>query len=124
MNIKLEELENIMKNEYIKDKVETLLIDFQKDNNKVYLRAQALLEFINVKIITKQFKMELPDFDIIRITEIYRNVDKDLFEEMVSVNGEYNIVNADEVYDKDVVTLLYHIDSVVGIMLKKYPDVI
>lgn len=124
MNIKLEELENIMKNEYIKDKVETLLIDFPKDNNKVYLRAQALLEFINVKIITKQFKMELPDFDIIRITEIYRNVDKELFEEMVSVNGEYNIVNSDEVYDKDVVTLLYHIDAVVGIMLKKYPNVI
>lgn len=124
MNIKLEELENIMKNEYVKDKVEVILQDFKKDNEKVYLRAQALLEFLNVKILTKHFKMELPDFDIIRIAEIYRNVDKDLFEIMVSVNGEYNIVNTSEVSDRDIVTLLYNIDSVVEIINKKYPNVI
>ena len=70
MNIKLEELENIVKNEYVKDKVEVILQDFKKDNEKVYLRAQALLEFLNVKILTKHFKMELPDFDIIRIEDI------------------------------------------------------
>lgn len=124
MNIKLEELENIMKNEYVKDKVEVILQDFKKDNEKVYLRAQALLEFLNVKILTKHFKMELPDFDIIRIAEIYRNVDKDLFEIMVSVNGEYNIVNTSEISDRDIVTLLYNIDSVVEIINKKYPNVI
>ena len=124
MNIKLEELENIMKNEYVKDKVEVILQDFKKDNEKVYLRAQALLEFLNVKILTKHFKMELPDFDIIRIAEIYRNVDKDLFEIMVSVNGEYNIVNTSEISDRDSVTLLYNIDSVVEIINKKYPNVI
>ena len=124
MNIKLEELENIMKNEYVKDKVEVILHDFKKDNEKVYLRAQALLEFLNVKILTKHFKMELPDFDIIRIAEIYRNVDKDLFEIMVSVNGEYNIVNTSEISDRDIVTLLYNIDSVVEIINKKYPNVI
>lgn len=124
MNIKLEELENIMKNEYVKDKVEVILQDFKKDNEKVYLRAQALLEFLNVKILTKHFKMELPDFDIIRIAEIYRNIDKDLFEIMVSVNGEYNIVNTSEISDRDIVTLLYNIDSVVEIINKKYPNVI
>ena len=124
MNIKLEELENIMKNEYVKDKVEVILQDFKKDNEKVYLRAQALLEFLNVKILTKHFKMELPDFDIIRIAEIYRNFDKDLFEIMVSVNGEYNIVNTSEISDRDIVTLLYNIDSVVEIINKKYPNVI
>ena len=88
------------------------------------MRAQALLEFLNVKILTKHFKMELPDFDIIRIAEIYRNVDKDLFEIMVSVNGEYNIVNTSEISDRDIVTLLYNIDSVVEIINKKYPNVI
>lgn len=124
MDIEINEFENIIKSEIVREKVENILRDFKRNNNKAYLKAQALLEFLNAKIIIKQLKFELPDLDIIRITEVYRNVDKELFEEMVSINGEYNVVDTDDVSDNDVVTLLYHIDSVVEIILKKYPNVI
>jgi len=124
MDIEINEFKNISKSEIVREKVENILRDFKRNNNKAYLKAQALLEFLNAKIIIKHLKFELHDLDIIRITEVYRNVDKELFEEMVSINGEYNVVDTDDVSDNDVVTLLYHIDSVVEIILKKYPDVI
>ena len=45
MNLKLEELENVEKNEYIKEKCKIILDEFNsenKDNSKIYKRAQAV----------------------------------------------------------------------------------
>lgn len=127
MNLKLEELDNVQQNEYIKEKCKIILDEFNsenKNNSKIYQRAQALLEFINVKILTKYFKINLPDFDIIRLSEEFRRFDQNIFEELVSVNYEYNTIDFNDIKDLDVITLMYHIDSIMKIVLEKYPKIL
>ncbi len=124
MDVRIEELENIVKHDKTRAKAEEILKDFHSHANEdIYMKAQALLEWINVQILTKHFKIELPDFDMIRIAEAYRKVDMDLFNEMVSVNGEYNAVDMQNVLDADVAILFCHIDTLVQFVLEKCPEI-
>lgn len=128
MKIEITDLENIMKNEYIKEKVEKIINNLNNtdecDFDKLYTYVQTLLEYINVKLLTEHLHIELPDYDIIRIIEEYRKLDDKLFEEMVSVNAEYNIIDYTKISDHDIIVLLYHLDAVYGYILEKYGNVI
>lgn len=128
MKIEITELENILKNEYLKTKIEKIINDLQdsniNNNDKLYKSAQTLLEYINVKLLTQHLNINLPNYDIIKITEEYRKLDDNLFEEMVSVNGEYNIINPYEISDNDIIVLLFHLDAIYGYILEKYGNVI
>ena len=63
--IKLEDLENMARNQYLKSKLETLL-SIENDLEKQYRMAQALLEYINVYYITIVLKRKLEEWTIMQ----------------------------------------------------------
>lgn len=124
----IKELKNLSRNAYIKEKTEEIINDLnnkQKDNNEsLYKGCQSLLEFINIKLLKDCFKVQLPDYDIIRITQEYNKFDKKLFEEMIGVNATYNMIDLYNITDLDIIEMLYRIDFVYGYILEEYGEVI
>lgn len=114
---------NIMKNNFMKEKVELLLKE-ENNNKNTYVACMALLEYINVKLLREHFKFELIDFNIMRIIEKYSKVDEILFDIMLSVNDDYNTIDLNNVEERNIEDLLYDIDFLCGHIQKKYGDAI
>lgn len=117
------ELKYLIKNKYLKEKVETILKE--KNNNKnAYIGCMALLEYINVKLLKDYMKVDMPDYNIVRIMTEYSKVDQKLFDLMVDINGEYNTIDLENIEDEDIESLLYDIDFIYGYILEKYGDIV
>ena len=117
------QLKNIIKNKFLKDKVDIILKE-KNDNKKAYIGCIALLEYINVKVLQEHFKIKLPDYDIARIMVEYLKVDGFLFDFMADVNSEYNIIDFENISDFDVKYFLYDIDLMYGYILDEYGDIV
>jgi len=117
------EIKHLYKNNGLKEKVDRILKE-NKNDEKTYIRCAALLEYINVRLLRDHLKVELPDFNIVRIMSEYNKIDKKLFELMVGVNGDYNTVDFENLTEDDIINLLYDIDFIYGYILEKYGDVI
>lgn len=116
-------LENIIKNTLLKEKLE-IILNNRTDNKKEYMACVTLLEFINIKLLRDHLKIEMPDYNIIRIIEKYANVDEALFNFMLGINDTYNTIDMNNIEDDDVESLLYDIDFMYGHILEKYGDII
>lgn len=119
--MKLEDFENLSQNNKLKEKVEQLLN--VKDYEKQYRMCQVILEYINVYFLTQKLKIEMKDFDIIRISKEYQKIDEELFNQIVKINALYNMFDENEVNEDDVEELLYDIDYIYGIIKNKHGDI-
>ena len=110
--IKFEKLNNIVNiiNDYIDD----------ERYIEAYYKAAAMLEFINANLVMKKFKIKLDDTNIIKFIEIYNKKDKELSKKMISVNGEYNMIDTNEITNHDVEFLLLKIDDILEYIVGKY----
>ena len=122
--MKVEDFKNISLNNNLKDKLNKIIKTLNKEEEyKVYEKCQALLEYINICLLSNFFKVYLVDYNIMRIIKEYKNKDKELFEQMVSINAIYNIINTDATYD-DIYDLLLRIDYIYGYIENKYGKII
>ena len=122
--MEVEDFKNIALNNNLKDKLEKIIKTLTKDSNyKVYTKCQALLEYINICLLSNFFKVYLSDYNIMRIIKEYKTKDKELFEQMVSINAIYNITNTDATYD-DIYELLLRTDYIYGYIEDKYGKII
>lgn len=117
--IKIEDLENMTKNQYLKSKLEVLL-NTQNDIEKQYRMAQAILEYINVHYITVVLKRKLEDYNIMKIMDHYAELDEEIFEQMVAINALYNQMDQEEYNKEDVEYLLLKIDYIYELLKNKY----
>ena len=107
------------------EKLKQMLSKIQKciDNKlykEAYYKAAALLEFVNINILIKQFKVKLEDTSITNITKEYLDKDKELFMAMLGVNSEYNTLDMNEVNVSDIEYLISRIDYIVEYSTEKY----
>lgn len=120
--IKLEYLENMAKNQYLKSKLETLL-NIQNDLEKQYRMAQAILEYINVYYITIVLKRKLEDYNIMKIIDNYATLDEEIFDQMVAINSLYNQIDQKEYDKEDIEYLLLKIDYIYELLKNKYGEI-
>lgn len=110
MNI--QDYKNLLTSDNLRDKLEKIFRTLVKeDTYKIYVKCQALLEYINIQFLAKKYNIFLEDSDIVNIIKEYRKVDKYLFEKMVSINAIYNIF-ADNPSMEDSEYLLFQIDDI------------
>lgn len=119
--MKLENFENLSQNNKLKEKVEQLLNI--KDYEKQYRMCQVILEYINVYFLTQKLKIEMKDFNIMRILKEYQKIDEELFNQMVKINALYEMFDEDGVKEDDIEELLYDTDYIYGIIKNKYGDI-
>lgn len=117
------QLENMIKSNFLREKL-SIIIKEKENLKKSYIRCMALLEHINVKLLTEHFKIEMPDNNIIRIMTNYLKVDKELFKLMMGVNAEYETIDLENIKEDDIKDLLYDIDFIYGHILNKYGNII
>lgn len=120
--IKLEDLENMAKNQYLKSKLETLL-SIENDLEKQYRMAQAILEYINVYYITVVSKRKLEDYNIMKIIDNYATLDEEIFDQMVAINSLYNQIDQKEYDKEDIEYLLLKIDYIYELLKNKYGEI-
>lgn len=123
--MELKNLESLYKNKKLKEKLEQIqiLIDDNK-NKEAYFKLAAILEYINVKLLTKKLGEKLLNYNIEEIIKKYYNKDEFLFKKMQSVNGMYNFVSEKEINVQDVVSLGITIDYIYEYMIEKYGEFI
>ncbi len=123
--MELKNLESLYKNKKLKEKLEQIqiLIDDNK-NKEAYFKLAAILEYINVKLLTKKLGEKLLNYNIEEIIKKYYNKDEFLFKKMQSVNGMYNFVSGKEINVQDVVSLGITIDYIYEYMIEKYGEFI
>ena len=123
--MELKNLESLYKNKKLKEKLEQIqiLIDDNK-NKEAYFKLAAILEYINVKLLTKKLGEKLLNYNIEEIIKKYYNKDEFLFKKMQSVNGMYNFVSEKEINVQDVVSLGITIDYLYEYMIEKYGEFI
>lgn len=119
-------LSNIAKNKYLKEKVEKIIIEINNiqncNNMEIYIQCQILLEFINACLLAQKFGVRIQQYDLIKIIEQYQKIDKNLFEELLSINCELEI-NQD-IEKQDIEYLLHRIDYIYGYIEEKYGFII
>lgn len=120
--IKLEDLENMARNQYLKSKLETLL-SIENDLEKQYRMAQAILEYINVYYITVVSKRKLEDYNIMKIIDNYATLDEEIFDQMVAINSLYNQIDQKEYDKEDIEYLLLKIDYIYELLKNKYVEI-
>lgn len=122
--MEIQDFKNIISNNNLKDKLEKILKTLNKDSNhKIYTKCQAFLEYINICLLSNFFNIFLSDYNIMNIIKEYKTKDTELFEQMVSINSLYNIIDNDTTYE-DIYELLLRIDYIYGYIEKKYGKII
>lgn len=110
--------QNIMKNNELNNKIQKIISE--KNYEKAYIECQICLEKINIDLLVNKMKIEMTDYDIARIIQEYAKIDKELYEQMISVNGMYNMVDQLEKHEEDVEYILAKIDDIYGYILEQY----
>ncbi len=112
-------IENLEKNKYLKEKLESIDKLLLGENYKeAYLKFATILEYINIKYIKAKYNMDMPDSSVINIITTYETRDKELYENMKIVNGEYNDINTDDIRISDV----EYLASIVNLIYKYMVD--
>lgn len=104
------------------DIINNLLKD--KKYEEAYYKAAAILEFINANLIMKKYNIKLQDTNLSNVIDIYSKKDEELFKQMISINGTYNMIEKNNISDEDVEYLLIKIDGILGYIIEKYGDII
>ena len=122
INIDELKLDNIKNNENLSKKL-NLIIDDKNIESK-YEKCQVMLEYININFIINFLNENLKDYNIIRIIEVYRKVDENLYNQMKGINSTYNIIDERTVEEDDIEYLLLKIDYIYGYIKEKYADIL
>ena len=101
----LKNFENLIQNKKLKEKLEL---------------ARVLLEYINAIYLIGTFKIEMPDYNIIRIISEYAKIDEHIFNQMTAINALYERVDENGINEIDLEYLLLKIDEIYGYIKNKY----
>ena len=118
MNV--DDLKTLKQNSKLKERIEQIIS--VPDLEKKYRMSQIILEYINVAFLTRNMKIEMEDYNIIRISEKYREIDENLFNEMLIINSLYNTLDQDGVNEDDIEYLLFKIDKIYEMIKTKYGE--
>lgn len=112
-------VENLIKNDYLKEKISIIdkLIE-KEDFKEAYFKLAVILEYLNIKYIKHKYNLDMPNSSVINIINTYIDKDNKLYKEMVTINGEYNQVDTNDITMDDIEYLAGMVDSIYMYMLE------
>lgn len=112
-------VENLIKNDYLKEKISIIdkLIE-KEDFKEAYFKLAVILEYLNIKYIKHKYNLDMPNSSVINIINTYIDKDNKLYKEMVTINGEYNQVDTNDITMDDIEYLAGMVDSIYFYMLQ------
>ncbi len=112
-------VENLIKNDYLKEKISIIdkLIE-KEDYKEAYFKLAVILEYLNIKYIKHKYNLDMPNSSVINIINTYIDKDNKLYKEMVTINGEYNQVDTNDITMDDIEYLAGMVDSIYMYMLE------
>ena len=112
-------VENLIKNDYLKEKISIIdkLIE-KEDYKEAYFKLAVILEYLNIKYIKHKYNLDMPNSSVINIINTYIDKDNKLYKEMVTINGEYNQVDTNDITMDDIEYLAGMVDSIYFYMLQ------
>lgn len=112
-------VENLIKNDYLKEKISIIdkLIE-KEDYKEAYFKLAVILEYLNIKYIKHKYNLDMPNSSVINIINTYIDKDNKLYKEMVTINGEYNQVDTNDITMDDIEYLVGMVDSIYMYMLE------
>lgn len=112
-------VENLIKNDYLKEKISIIdkLIE-KEDYKEAYFKLAVILEYLNIKYIKHKYNLDMPDSSVINIINTYIDKDNKLYKEMVTINGEYNQVDTNDITMDDIEYLAGMVESIYMYMLE------
>ena len=117
--MKLEGIDKLKSSDKLNEKIELIEDLFAKEDYKeAYYKLAAILEYINTKFIMEKLETKLKYTDIMAIKE------KKLFDKMIDINDQYNMVSENGIDEDDVSLLALKIDSIYEYMTKNYGEFI
>ena len=91
--MKLEGIDKLKSSDKLNEKIELIEDLFAKEDYKeAYYKLAAILEYINTKFIMEKLETKLKYTDIMTIINIYQDKEKNLFDKMIDINDQYNMV--------------------------------
>ena len=112
-------VENLIKNDYLKEKISIIDSLIEKNNYKeAYFKLAVILEYLNIKYIKHKYNLDMPNSSVINIINTYIDKDNKLYKEMVTINGEYNQVDTNDITMDDIEYLAGMVDSIYMYMLE------
>ena len=112
-------VENLIKNDYLKEKISIIDSLIEKNNYKeAYFKLAVILEYLNIKYIKHKYNLDMPNSSVINIINTYIDKDNKLYKEMVTINGEYNQVDTNDITMDDIEYLAGMVDSIYFYMLQ------
>jgi hypothetical protein len=123
--MKLEGIDKLKSSDKLNEKIELIEELFTKEDYKeAYYKLAAILEYINTKFIMEKLETKLKYTDIMTIINIYQDKEKNLFDKMIDINDQYNMVSENGIDEDDVSLLALKIDSIYEYMTKNYGEFI
>ena len=112
-------VENLIKNDYLKEKISIIDKLIKKEDYKeAYFKLAVILEYLNIKYIKHKYNLDMPNSSVINIINTYIDKDNKLYKEMVTINGEYNQVDTNDITMDDIEYLAGMVDSIYFYMLQ------
>lgn len=119
--MKLEGIDKLKSSDKLNEKIELIEDLFAKEDYKeAYYKLAAILEYINTKFIMEKLETKLKYTDIMAIINIYQDKEKKLFDKMIDINDQYNMVSENGIDEDDVSLLALKIASIYEYMTKNY----
>lgn len=117
----MEEYKYLLKDEFIKDKLEKILQKVEENEFKIaYKTSQLLINYINLDYIKKKYNIiKVDDSQMLNIMNIYLTKDKELFYSNKYINDLYVDISEREPEREDILELLIDADELCRKMEEK-----
>lgn len=123
--MKLEGIDNLLKQDKFKVKIKKVEDLLEKDDIKeAFYKLALILEYINTKFIISKLNVNIKYTDIMKFIGIYRDRDTKLYNKMVDINDQYNLVSEYGIDEDDVSLLALKVDSIYEYMVENYGEFI
>ena len=95
----------------------------KNDMKNAYYKTAAILELVNAIILLRKFKIKIENTNIVTYIKYYSNLDQELYNQMMNINTQYNIVDDDNPELDDIEYLLLKIDYIIKYVTQTYGEI-
>lgn len=118
-------IKNISKISFLDNKIKTIDNLLEKENyREAYKATAALVELVIAVFLEKQYNEKIESSNIINLIKILINKKEEKIEKILTeINGEYNLIDLDNIEKSDVEFLVGYLDEIVKDILEKHGNI-
>lgn len=95
----------------------------EKNYKEAYRAVAALIEYVSIILLEKIYNKKIESSNIISLITILKMKESKIEKILTEINGEYNLVNYEEISKIDVEFLIGYLDEIVKIILEEHGNI-